>query len=95
VETKPVAAAARPVALFRSEITTGMSAPPIVARDDTSSNANAAATKKPLRVGEAEDDGEGDADGAERAFATRWPPKVIGRPDQLLSFRRRPCCRRS
>ena len=80
--TKPVAAAANPVNAFRSEITTGMSAPPIGSTNTTPNRAAtriAAASSHQLTVAIAAAPRAIEPTNSS-AFPTCWPGYVIGRP---------------
>ncbi len=80
--TNPVAAAASPVNAFRSEITTGMSAPPI---GSTNTTPNSAATRIAAARSQKLTDAIAAAPSAieprkSTAFPICWPGYVIGRP---------------
>ena len=81
--SKPVAAAARPVNAFSSEITTGMSAPPIGSTNRTPKTRRAADERpqQPL-VLHARDERDPAARHARKSAALTncWPAYVIGRP---------------
>ena len=81
--SKPVAAAARPVNAFSSEITTGMSAPPIGSTNSTPKSADAAIKTQSSHwsctpATSAMPAASATANSA--AFTTCWPGYVIGRP---------------
>ena len=81
--TNPVAAAARPVNAFRSEITTGISAPPIGRTNSTPKTAAApiiAQITQPCSVPATIETASVRAPRATRALTTCWPGYVIGRP---------------
>ena len=83
--TKPVAAAARPVNAFRSEITTGMSAPPIgsTKRTPKSERERRSAPTISHCCLAARDDRDAERRGGaddQRTLTTFWPGKTIGRP---------------
>ena len=74
--TKPVAAAARPVKAFSSEITTGMSAPPIGSTKSTpkTSAAASSATTTSTRSRPGDDRAPSASAAASRSpFTTFWP----------------------
>ena len=87
--TKPVAGPASPVKAFRSEITTGMSAPPIRANITPKSSARAISAIRAHSESTPATRAMPRAAAPSRIAELKrfWPENTIGRPDRLLQLR--------